>query len=131
VTGEAVSGGGRPVDPSVAGRFGVVPGVYGLSASGPVDPATLPARVGEIGFTEYHAPPVDSLPPAVQPLAATEYLVGRPAEVRARVVDRTPPDSVKLFIRPTAGGFYRGFTMQSAGGYLYAASVPGTASREG
>src|SRR5439155_24625391 len=80
---------------------------------------------------EYHAPPVDSLPPSVQPLAATEYLVGRPAELRARVVDRTPPDSVKLFIRPTAGGFYRGFTMQSAGGYLYAASVPETALREG
>ena len=130
-TVQAMNGGGQPVARSEAGRFAVIPGVYVLSASGPVDPATLPARVGQIGFTEYHAPPVDSLPPSVQPLAATEYLVGRPAELRARVVDRTPPDSVKLFIRPTAGGFYRGFTMQSAGGYLYAASVPGTALREG
>src|SRR5437660_651480 len=130
-TVQAMNGGGQPVARSEAGRFAVIPGVYVLSASGPVDPATLPARVGQIGFTEYHAPPVDSLPPSVQPLAATEYLVGRVAELRARVVDRTPPDSVKLFIRPTAGGFYRGFTMQSAGGYLYAASVPGTALREG
>src|SRR6184192_1779791 len=130
-TVQPITGGPDGRGRSEAGRFAVTPGVYVLSASGPVDPATLPARVGQIGFTEYHAPPVDSLPPSVQPLAATEYLVGRPAELRARVVDRTPPDSVKLFIRPTAGGFYRGFTMQSAGGYLYAASVPGTALREG
>src|SRR5947199_7483560 len=130
-TVQAMNGGGQPVARSEAGRFAVIPGVYVLSASGPVDPATLPARVGQIGFTEYHAPPVDSLPPSVQPLAATEYLVGRPAELRARVVDRTPPDSATLFIRPTAGGFYRGFAMQPAGGYTYAASVPATALREG
>src|SRR5213595_4167489 len=111
---------------SEGGRFAVTPGVYVLSASGPVDPGTLPARVGQIGFTEYHAPPVDSLPPSVQPLAATEYLVGRPAELRARIVDQTPPDSVTLFIRPTAGGFWRGLAMRPGGGeYEYAASVPG------
>src|SRR2546425_11157992 len=91
----------------------------------------ISARVGQIGFTEYHAPPADSLPPSVQPLAAPEYLAGRPAELRARVVDRTPPDSGLLFIRPTAGGFYRGFTMHPAGGYLWAASIPATALRDG
>jgi len=116
---------------SEAGRFAVTPGVYVLSASGPVDPATLPARVGQIGFTEYHAPPADSLPPSVEPLAAPAYLAGRPAELRARVVDRTPPDSVKLFIRPGAGGFYRGVTMHPAGGYVYAATVPAAGLREG
>src|SRR5947208_9808539 len=89
---QRMNGGGQPVGRSLvgrseAGRFAVTPGVYGLSASGPVDPATLPARVGQIGFTEYHAPPADSLPPSVLPLAAPEYLAGRAAELRARVID--------------------------------------------
>jgi hypothetical protein len=130
-TVQPLNGGGQAVGRSEAGRFAVTPGVYVLSASSPVDPATLPARVGQIGFAEYHAPPPDSLPPSVQPLAAPEYLAGRTAQLVARVVDRTPPDSGVLFIRPTAGGVYRGFTMHPAGGYLYAASVPGTGLREG
>ena len=129
-TVQPMNGGGR-VGRSEAGRFAVTPGVYVLSANGPVDPATLPARVGQIGFTEYHAPPADSLPPSVEALAAPAYLAGRPAELRARVVDRTPPDSVKLFIRPGAGGFYRGVTMHPAGGYVYAATVPAAGLREG
>src|SRR2546428_6009697 len=130
-TVQPMNGGGQAVGRSEAGRFAVTPGVYVLSASGPVDPATLPARVGQVGFTESHAPPPDSFPPSVQPLAAPEYLVGRPAELAARVVDRTQPDSAKVFIRPTAGGFYQGFAMRPAGGYVYAASVPAAALREG
>ncbi|MGD0483331.1 MAG: hypothetical protein ABSB58_01615 [Gemmatimonadales bacterium] len=116
---------------AVGGRFSVTPGVYVLSAVGPVDPATLPASVGAVGFSEYHAPPSDSLPPSVQSLAAPAYLAGRGAELRARVVDAMPPDSATLFIRPTAGGFYRGFAMHPAGGYVYATSVPAEALREG
>src|SRR6195256_22712 len=118
-TVQRVNGGGQAVGRSEAGRFAVTPGVYVLSASGPVDPATLPARVGRIGFTEYHAPPADSLPPSVQPLAAPEYLAGRDAHLQARVVDLTPPDSAQLFIPPAAGGFYRGFAMEPAGGYVF------------
>ena len=116
---------------AAAGRFTVTPGVYVLSATGPVDVATLPAYVGHLGFAEYHAPPSDTLPPSVQSLAAPAYLAGRDAELRARVVDGTPPDSATLFIRPTAGGFYRGFAMRLAGGYVYSASVPAAALREG
>jgi hypothetical protein len=116
---------------AAAGRFTVTPGVYLLSAAGPVDPATLPAHLGEIAFAEYHAPPPDSLPESVQSLAAPEYLAGRDAMLEARVIDATPPDSAVLFIRPTAGGFYRGFAMHSAGGYTYAASVPSGALQGG
>ena len=136
---QQMNGGGRAVPKglpdgrgrSEAGRFAVTPGVYVLSASGPVDPGTLPARVGQIEFTEYHAPPADSLPPSVLPLAAPEYLAARAAELRARVIDRTPPDSAKLFIRPVAGGVYRGFVMHPASGYEYAASVSGESLAEG
>jgi hypothetical protein len=116
---------------AAAGRFTVTPGVYVLSVAGPVDVATLPAYVGAVGFAEHHAPPPDTLPPVVVPLAAPQYLAGRDAELRARIVDLTPPDSAALLIRPTAGGFYRGFAMRPAGGYVYAASVPAAALREG
>jgi len=116
---------------AAAGRFTVTPGVWVLSAAGPVDVATLPAYVGHLGFAEYHAPPADTLPPTVTPLVPPALLAGRDAEVRARVVDVTPPDSVTLFMRPAAGGFYRPFAMRPAGGYEFAATVPSAALREG
>ena len=121
----------QPNRHAAAGQFTVTPGVYVLSASGPVKIASLPARIGELAFAEYHAPPLDSLPTVVQPLTAPEYLAGHDADLHVRIVDRTPPDSARLFIRPTAGGFYRPFTMHSAGGYDYAANVTGAALAEG
>jgi hypothetical protein len=116
---------------AAAGRFTVTPGVYVLSVAGPVDVATLPAYVGAVGFAEFHAPPPDTLPPVVVPPALPQVLAGRDAELRARVVDLTPPDSATLYIRPTAGGFYRGFAMRIAGAYEYAATIPSAALREG
>jgi hypothetical protein len=116
---------------AAGGRFTVTPGVYVLSAAGPVNLSTLPDSVGHIGFREYHAPPADSLPPSVTSLAAPEYLAGQDAELRARIVADSPPDSATLFLRPTAGGFYRAFAMHVAGAYEYAASVPAAALAEG
>lgn len=130
-TAQPIAAGNPRNERATAGRFTVTPGVYVLSAAGPVNVATLPAHLGALGFAEYHAPPLDSLPPSVQSLAAPEYLAGQGAELRARVVEPTPPDSATLFIRPTAGGFYRGFAMRSAGGYEYAAVVPAAALQEG
>ncbi len=123
---------GNPRNETAAGgRFTVTPGVYVLSATGAVDRAALPATVGALGIAEYHPPPSDSLPPAVVSLAAPEYATGHDAVVRARVVDATPPDSVKLFARLVAGDFYHGYWMQPAGGYTYAATIPAAALREG
>ena len=110
--------------------FLVTPGVYVLSAQ-EVDLATMPASLGRLGFAEYHAPPPDTLPPSVQPIAASSFLAGRDAELRARVVDPTPPDSVKLFARLVAGEFYHGYPMRSAGGYEYAATIPAAEMRAG
>ena len=115
---------------AAAGRFTVTPGVYVLAA-GAVDQASLPKSVGALGFAEYHAPPADSLPPAVASLARPEYLAGRDAAVVARVVDDTPPDSVKVFIRPATGEFYRGFAMHAARGYEYEGLVPAAALAAG
>ena len=123
---------GNPkIEQAEGGRFTVTPGVYELSAGGPVEIASLPSSLGAIGFSEYHAPPPDWPPLSVETLSAPEYLTGRHAEFTARVVDLTPPDSATLFIRPTAGGFYRGYAMRPAGGYTYAISVPAAALREG
>ncbi len=115
---------------ATAGRFTLTPGVYVLSA-GAVDVASLPATIGHIGFREYHAPPVDSVSLAVVALAAPQYLAGRDAEVRARIVDALPPDSVTLFLRSTPGGFYRGLRMQPAGGYDFTTSIPRAALHNG
>jgi len=130
-TVQPIAAGNRRTERAAAGAFMVTPGVYVLSAAGPVDVATLPASVGDVGFAEYHAPPPDTLPPLVQSLAASECLAGRDVQLRARVVDRMPPDSGLLFIRPAAGGFYRGFALHPAAGYVWSATVPAAALREG
>ena len=102
-----------------------------VSANGPVDLTTMPRRVGQLEFAEYHGSPADSLPLTVIPLAGPEYLAGRDAELRVRIVDVTPPDSATLFLRRTAGDFYRGFPLRSVGGYEYAATIPAATMREG
>ena len=130
-TVQPVTAGNPRVVQAAGGRIPVTPGVYVLSSAGPVEASTLPATVGRISFAEYHAPPPDSLGPSVTPLAATEYLAGRDAELRARLVDQSAPDSAKLFIRLLAGDFYQGYPMRSAGGYEYTATVPAAQLRVG
>src|SRR5436305_922760 len=130
-TVQPIAAGNQRTERAAAGAFMVTPGVYLLSAAGPVDVATLPPYVGAVGLAEYHAAPLDTLQPSVQSLAASECVAGRDGQLRARVVDRTPPDSAKLFIRPAAGGVYRGVTMHATGGYVYSATVSAAALREG
>jgi len=130
-TVQPLTAGNRQTERATAGRFAVKPGVYVLSSAGPVKKSELPVRLGELEFAEYHSPPPDSLPPSIQPLIAPSYLTGRDAELRARIVDATPPDSATLFIRPAVGGFYRAFKMRAAGGYEYAATVAAAALEEG
>jgi hypothetical protein len=130
-TVQPVTAGNDRVVRANGGRFAVRPGVYVLSASGRLDLSTMPRYLGHIGFDEYHAPPRDSAGPVVVSLAPPTYLAGRDAELRARVVSSETPDSVLAFVRPAAGGFYRAFTMQRAGAYEYAATLPATALRDG
>jgi hypothetical protein len=122
-----------PAAPSQAagGRFTVTPGVYVLSASGPVDAATLPSPVPGLALAEYHGPPADTVPLVVTPLAPPQVLAGRDAELRVRIVDTTPPDSATLFLRPAAGGWYRPYALRPAGAYDYAATVPAAHLAEG
>lgn len=130
-TVQSVAAGTATTARAADSRFTVTPGVYLLSISGPVEVATLPQFVGAIGLTEYHAPPNETLPLTVTSLAPPALLIGRDAELKARVVDQLPPDSVRLFIRPVAGGFYRGYPMHPSGGYDYAATIPAGALSAG
>jgi hypothetical protein len=130
-TVQPVTAGNPRTERAVGGKMTVTPGVYVLSAAGPIHVATLPVYLGQLRFAEYHAPPPDTLPVSVVPHFAPAQLAARDAELRARVVDTTPPDSAVLFIRPRAEPSYRGYRMRPAGAYEYAATVPAAGLREG
>ena len=49
---QPITVGGAAASRAAGGRFIVTPGVYVLSAAGPVDVATLPQSVGAVGFAE-------------------------------------------------------------------------------
>ena len=117
-------GGAKAIQLASTGRFTVTPGVYLLSAHGSVDQKTLPAYVGHLGLAEYHPPPVDSLPPQVEPIAAGEYLTNQPVEIRSRVVTTASPSAVTLSIRTVGSGGFRRFAMMHAGGYEYRVVIP-------
>src|SRR5207249_5210339 len=55
-TVQPVTAGNAGNERVAGGRFTITPGVYVLSAAGPVDLATLPAYLGHVGFAEYQAP---------------------------------------------------------------------------
>jgi hypothetical protein len=128
---QPVTAGNRETTRAADGRFSVTPGVYVLSASGAADLATMPTRIGQIGFKEYHAPPTDTVPLTVLSFAAPQYLAGRDAEVRVRVIDQTPPDSVALSLRRVPGGSYRQLLMRRAAGYEFTTSIPSTNLQDG
>jgi hypothetical protein len=130
-TVQPVTAGNPAPETARDGRFWPTPGVYVLSATGTVDLAALPGHIGPIGFGEYHPPPPDTMPVSVEPLAAPAYLAGADAEIRVRVVEARPADSVKLFLRQRAGDVYHAYPMSSVGGYEYSALLPARAMREG
>jgi hypothetical protein len=130
-TVQPVTAGNGETSRAVDARFVVTPGVYVLSASGAVDLATMPARVGQIGFKEYHAPPLDTVPLTVISIAAPQYLAGRDGELRARIVSLTPPDSARLSFHRAPGGTYQRIWIRQVAGYEYAATVPAAMLREG
>jgi hypothetical protein len=128
---DAVAAGNPSPTRAEGGRFTVRPGVYVLSARGPVDRATLPARLGPLGFAEFHAPQPDPLPVRVVHAPPPQLLAGRAVEIDARVVAEARPDSVVLWIRPTGTGWFRPFPMRPVSAYGYRASIPADALREG
>jgi hypothetical protein len=128
---QRVDGSPGQSSPASGGRFTVVPGVYILSASGALDLSTLPRFVGSVRLSEFHPPPVDTLPPMVEALANPEFVTGQDVRLAARVVADAAPDSVLLFIRRLAGDWYHRYPMRAAGGYRFEAVVPADSVRPG
>lgn len=129
-TVQAVAGDGASTT-ATEGRFVARPGVYLLNAAGTVDLSALPSHVGRVGLAEFHPPRPDTVPPVATSLAAPELLADREAVIRVRVVEPEAPDSVALFVRPAAGGFWRGVPMRPDGAYQFAAALPAGTLREG
>ena len=113
------------------GRFTASPGVYLLSASGAVEPSSLPAHVGRVGMMEFVAPAPDTMATSVIVDAAPEYVRGQPMTFRAKVVATGAPDSVALFVRPLGRSWFSRYPMQAARGYDYQAVIPGDSLKEG
>jgi hypothetical protein len=116
---------------AVGGRFPVTPGVYVLSAAGPVSHASLPSHIGALGFSEFHAPPPDPLPTSVVHRPEPQHGLGGPLRFDARVVSDAIPDSVVLWLRPAGSGWFRPYPMQRTAAYDYHASVAPDGLREG
>ncbi len=128
---DPIAGGGR-AGRAEGGRFAATPGVYVLSARGPVDRSTLPARIGFVRFDEFHAPKPDTLPlRVVLTDAPSEHVAGRPLSVGARVVSDARPDSVTLWVRPLGAGWFHPYPMRAVGAYDYRATVPADSLPEG
>jgi hypothetical protein len=106
------------------GRFTVRPGVYILSARGPVEGATLPARIGHLGLNEFHAPKPDPLPLRVEVIAPPQHVARGTVQIGARVVADSRPDSVILWMRPLGAGWFHRYPMEPVGAYEYRASIP-------
>ena len=116
---------------AVNGSFPITPGVYLLSAGGPVRPETLPQVIGRVRLSEFVAPPRDTLGPHVLLSAAPEYVRNRAVEIDARIATTTSPDSVALFIRPLGRSWFNRYPMQHVRGYEYRATIPGDSLHEG
>jgi hypothetical protein len=113
------------------GRFTASPGVYLLSAHGPVDLASLPTHVGRVAMSEFVAPAPDTMAASVLVEAAPEYVRGQPMVFRAKVAATAPPDSVALFVRPLGRSWFSRYPMQRTRGYDYQTVIPGDTLREG
>jgi len=127
---QPVTAGNAEATRATDAEFRVTPGVYVLSA-GPVDLATMPAKVGQVGFKEYHPPPLDTVPLTAISFAPPQFVTGSDAVVRVRIVDRAPPDSARLFVRALPAGTYQRSSMSPAAGHDYAATLPAAALRPG
>lgn len=128
---EAIAAGNSNRYQADGGRFIVQPGVYILGANGPVDRASLPARIGYLGLAEFHAPKPDSLPVRVSVATQREHVAHEPVAFNAHVASDTQPDSVILWVRPLGAGWFHRYPMESTRAYEYRVVIPADSLPEG
>jgi hypothetical protein len=107
------------------GTIELGPGVWLLSKAESVDPASLPAKIGGVGFGEYHVNAPVTYPDLVQTKAPGEFVAGAPVEIRVQIASAAPPETVTLHLRPAGTQhFIRSVPMKPAGAYQYEATIP-------
>jgi hypothetical protein len=116
---------------AVDGRFTFTPGVYILSAQGPVPLQALPQMVARVGIDEFHAPAPDTAALQITAKAAPEYLSGQPVKIDAHVAATAAPDSVTLFVRPLGRNWFSRYAMEAVSGYDYRANIAADSLKEG
>jgi hypothetical protein len=116
---------------AVDGRVVVRPGVYVLSARGPVDRATLPTHIGMVRFDEYVVAESDSLDARVRVTAVPQVVTGDSLRVAARVIDDAEPDDVRLWLRPVGRSWFTAHPMARVGAYDWRTAVPTDSLRLG
>ncbi len=109
---------------AVDGRFAVRPGVYILSGDPAFDLRSLPAKLGQLGMSEFVAPDDQALPANVALNHQTEYPAGRHAVIEAEVYSAADPGSVTLYLARAGAGRFRPIPMKKVSGYLYRAEIP-------
>lgn len=130
-TAQPIVEGNEAVSTARDGRVTVRPGVYILSADGPIDPETLPSHVGRVGLDEFVAPAPDAWPTVARVDGPPEHVAGTPLTLEARVVADAPVDSVTLWVAAAGRSWFRPFPMERAAAYTYRATVPADELPEG
>jgi hypothetical protein len=108
-------------------QFTVSPGVYLLSKSAEVDRAALPAKVGQVGLTEFVCPAAPVLPPQLLPEIPATYPLDQPLILAMEVV--TPETSVSAALHWRAKGQtdFSTLVLTREHGYHYSAVLPANA----
>jgi hypothetical protein len=109
-------------------RAEIEPGVWLLTRSARVDPATLPERLARVGFDEFHVNEPMVYADHVETITPAEFVEGRPLEIRARVANSALPEEVDVWVRAAgARSFGKAIAMHRSQGNDYACTLePGT-----
>lgn len=110
---------------AIGQQVDVRPGVYLVTRSAEARPASLPARIGQLGFAEFVCPEPSDVAPQIQPHVREEYAsrVGGGLTWDLDVVSREVPARVELQIRGAAEERWRVLPMQRVAGFRYRATV--------
>lgn len=111
--------GNTAVTSAQAGRFGVSPGVYLLSHEAVPDRSKLPARIGQLGLTEFVCPSAPVLPVQILPEVRAVYPANQPAEFAVNVFDTVAPSSVIFHWRAAGERAFHAVGLENRIGYRH------------
>jgi len=105
---------------AINGTFRIRPGVYTLFEKEPKGNADLPETLNGLAYSTFIAPAAPDLPVQVRHEAPVVVQTGNSLILSAQIVDDTPIDSIRLFLRQ-AGSWFRKIPMEKTGPFAYTA----------